>query len=547
MTAEGRGEAPGLPDTLVLPQLVHERGRSPRGDRPFLKQVGGEWHSYGKIDRAARRWAHALAAEGVGAGDRVAVMLPTSIDSILLWLACGWLRACEVPLHVEYRGAILRYVLANSEAEILVIAAQYLPVLAEMTEDLALRRVIVVAGGDMAIQVPAPWRDKAVSFADLPRGEMSVSEGPRGRDTGAIVYTSGTTGAPKGVMVPWRQFYKHAEIFFPIADVGEEAIFYCPLPLSHIAARVGVYNRALIGAGAVLREKFSLDAFWGDVAEDGCGCALLIGSIAEMLWRRPARDDDAENPLRHVLMGPLIPQVEQFKTRFGVKVRSQFGMTETAAPLISGVRNDWDLANAESCGRVTPGFQVRVADENDEPVGPGIIGELLVRSDDPWLIMSGYWRDPESTARAFRNQWFHTGDAFRYDADGNYYFVDRLKDTIRRRGENISSFLVEQAVAEHPEVADCAVIGVESAFTEQEIHAFVVVRADGLVTAEALSDFLTPRLPAFMIPSFWSFVDALPRTPTQRVRKVELREWAAREDRALRPAAASGFRRSESR
>jgi crotonobetaine/carnitine-CoA ligase len=524
---------PGLAASLVLPQLIHARGRSADGDRPFLKEVGGAWLSYGDIDRAARRWAHGLSETGVEAGDRVAVILPTSIASMLAWLACGWLRAFEVPIHVEYRGPILRHVLSNSGAKVLVIGERFIEILADMPADLALTQIVVVPdeGGseDWRGQLPAAWRDRTVSIGEIANTERPAEDGPSARDTGAIVYTSGTTGAPKGVMVPWRQFYKHGEIFFPVADVGPDETFYCPLPLSHIAGRVGIYNRALAGGRAVLREKFSIEAFWADVEENDCTCALLIGSIAEMLWRRPPSEADGSSKLRYVLMGPLIPQVEAFKERFNLKVRSQFGMTETTAPLVSGIRDDWDLANADSCGRVTPGFHCRVADENDEPVGPGVVGELLVRSDDPWLVMSGYWADAESTAEAFRNQWFHTGDAFRYDEEGNFYFVDRIKDTIRRRGENISSFMVEQTIAEHPDIADCAVVGVASDFTEQEIHAFVVARSGEALDPDEIRRFLDGRLPAFMVPRFWSFVGRLPRTPTQRVRKVELRQWVAAE------------------
>lgn len=531
--AAGASQQAGLPHALVLPQLIHARGSAAGGDRPFLKEVGGEWHSYADIDRAARRWARALADSGAVAGDRVAVMLPTSIHSILVWVACGWLRAYEVPIHIEYRGAILRHVLSNSGAEILVIGDEFLDILADIPDDMELRRIVVVPGRgsarDWRATAPERWRDRLVGIDEIATAELPAEGGPSGSDTGAIVYTSGTTGPPKGVMVPWRQFYKHGEIFFPVADVGAEETFYCPLPLSHIAGRVGIYNRALAGGRAVLREKFSIEAFWSDIEEANCTCALLIGSIAEMLWRRPPDERDGKSPLRYVLMGPLIPQVEAFRRRFNLKVRSQFGMTETTAPLVSGIRDDWDLANPDSCGRVTPGFQCRVADENDEPVGPGVVGELLVRSDDPWLIMSGYWADADSTAQAFRNQWFHTGDAFRYDEEGNFYFVDRIKDTIRRRGENISSFMVEQTIAEHPAVADCAVVGVASDFTEQEIHAFVVARPGAEVDSAQIRTFLEGRLPAFMVPRFWSFVPGLPRTATQRVRKVELRQWAAAE------------------
>ena len=524
----------GVPDDQVLPQLVHKRATSGDGDRPFLADTGGEFLTYAEVDRAGRVWAKSLQDLGVEAGSRVAVMLPTSIDSFLVWLACGWLHAFEVPIHVQYRGAIMRHLLDNSGAEVLIIRADLLEALWDVAGGLQkLKTVIVVPkpGGDQSWreEVRPGWVDRIRDRDALASGEIPAENGPKYWETGAIVYTSGTTGPAKGVLVPWRLFHRHGEITFPLTDLGPDDCYYCPLPLSHIAGRVGIYNMALVGGRAVLRERFSIDAYWDDVAAYGCTSTIMMGSSAEMLWRRPPSDADSTTPLHNVLMGPLIAQLDDFKARFGVRVRTQFGMTEASPPLMSGIANDWDLADNQSLGRVVPGYQVRVGDENDEPLGPGQVGELLIRTDDPWLLLAGYWQDPESTAKALRNQWFHTGDAVRYDEDGNYYYVDRIKDTIRRRGENISSFFVEKAINEHPAVTECAVVGVVSAFTEQEIHAFVVPRANAQIDGEAIRSFLDGKLPGFMIPRFWTVVAELPRTSTQRVRKVELRERAQAE------------------
>ena len=522
----------GLDPSLILPQLVHRRATGAAGDAPFLAETGGPWHSYALIDDNARRLAGALVGMGVRRGDRVGVLLPTSVTSIVAWLACGWIGALEVPIHAEYRGAMLHHVLAHSGASVVLADAALLAAVFAIDGGLpGIDHLIVVpsiAGGpeEPPVEAPAHWRARMLAFDTLDSDPVAAESGPAYWDIASIVYTSGTTGPAKGVMVPWRQFYKHGEIVFPPKDVGPGDTFYCPLPLSHIAGRVGIYAMAMGGARAVLRPRFSLDAFWRDIADNACTCTILLGSIAEMLWRLPADPGDSSTPLVKVLMGPLIPQVEEFKRRFGVRVRTQFGMTETTAPLVSNIAGAWSLENDESCGRVLEGFHCRVADPQDEPLGPGEVGELLVRSDDPWMTMIGYWQDPESTARAFRNQWFHTGDAFRYDEAGNFYFVDRMNDTIRRRGENISSFVVEQAIAEHPAVADCAVVGVQSSFTEQEVHAFIVPCPGQTPDTSDISSFLRDKLPGFMVPRFWTLIDVLPRTATQRVRKVELRALA---------------------
>ncbi len=526
-----RGSSVGkLATELILPHLIQARATSSVGDEPFLGDVTGASRSYAAIDLSSRRWAAGLLGLGVVAGDRVGVMLPTSIAAFELWVAVGWLRALEVPVHGDYRGSMLRHVLDNSGVKVLVIAERFLERLWPIVSTLGSLEIVVVVPespedvGDVWSSPPEDWRRRIRLAASVSSAEPASFEGPEGWDVGSIVYTSGTTGPAKGVMVAWRQFYKHAEIFFPAEDLDGRDAFYCPLPLSHIAARVGIYCMALAGGRAVLRERFSIESFWSDIRDHRCTSALMMGSIAEMLWRRTPQETDAATPLRNVLMAPLIPAVDAFKTRFNLRVRTQFGMTETTAPLGSGIVDDWDLANTESCGRVLRGFECRIVDDHDEPVGPDVVGELLVRTNDPWLVMLGYWNDANATAAAFRNQWYHTGDAFRYDADGNYYFVDRLKDTIRRRGENISSFDVEHAIASHEDVADCAVVGVQSSLTEQEIHAFVVPMSPGVVTGKDIAESLVDHLPAFMIPRYWTFLAELPRTPTQRVRKVELRE-----------------------
>ena len=483
---------------LMLPQLVRARAGEKAGGGPFLGDVSGRWLSYADVHQRSLRWAGCLAGLGLGPGDRVAVMISTSSESIELWLAAAWLGALEVPIHVEQRGAFLRHILNDSGATVLVIAESFLDRLRPLAAELEHLETVVVLGGNSTPEpIGSGWRGRVLSAAELEWQEFEAAAGPKPWDVGSIIYTSGTTGAAKGVMVPWRMFYSHGELFFPTEDTTAADRFYCPLPLGHIAGRVAIYRMALSGGSSVLRERFSIENFWADVAATGCTCALMIGSVAKMLWRRPESAEDAATPLRMVLMAPLIPQVEEFKKRFGLRVRTQFGMTETMAPVASGVTGPWDLANPDSCGRVLPGFECRIADEQDEPLGPGEVGELLIRTESPWLTMVGYWNDPASTARAFRNQWFHTGDGFRCDADGNYYFVDRIKDTIRRRGENISSFMVEQTIAEHGAVADCAVVGVASEFTEQEILAFVVRTpgAEAIAWADIVA-FLSSRLPS---------------------------------------------------
>jgi crotonobetaine/carnitine-CoA ligase len=248
--------------------------------------------------------------------------------------------------------------------------------------------------------------------------------------------------------------------------------------------------------------------------------------MASLLLAQPEKPDDADNPLRGVIMAPLIPDLERFKRRFGVRVCTAYGMTEIAYPFASG----WNLVNATSCGRLRrgpPGYEVRVVDAEDREVGCDRIGELIVRTAEPHIITPGYFGMPEKSAEIWRGGWFHTGDGFRHDADGNFYFADRIKDAIRRRGENISSFEVEAGVNEHPAVLESAAIGVPSEHSEDEVKVIVVLRPGAALEPKDLIAFLAPRMPRFMIPRYVEIADALPKTDaTQRTRKHELRASA---------------------
>jgi crotonobetaine/carnitine-CoA ligase len=296
-------------------------------------------------------------------------------------------------------------------------------------------------------------------------------------------------------------------------------------PAFHVSGKSSLYTSARYRGHVAIREVFSLTEFWTDIARFDIKAAGLVGPMAALLMLAPEQPTDADTPLEKVFMGPLIPQVEAFKERFGIEVGTGFGMSEVGVPLSS---DGFALANTTSCGRLRQGpphYELRIADEHDEEVPVGTVGELLVRSGDPWVITPGYFGQPQRTADAWRNGWFHTGDAFRVDEEGNYYFVDRIKDAIRRRGENISSFEVEAAVNQHPSVQESAAVAVPSELGEDEIKVLVVPLGDATVDPAELLAFLEPRMPKFMLPRYVEVIAGLPKTDaTFRTRKVELRD-----------------------
>jgi crotonobetaine/carnitine-CoA ligase len=272
----------------------------------------------------------------------------------------------------------------------------------------------------------------------------------------------------------------------------------------------------------VVRRRFSVSEFWQDCAAERVTVTFLLGAMAQFLRSRDAAVPPGVE-LDRALVVPLIGGLEEFRRRFGIRVTTCYGSTETGVPIVAG----FDVSDRCVAGRAAPGYELRLVDERDEEVPVGEVGELVLRTAEPWTTMIGYHDDDEATARAFRNQWLHSGDAMRRDADGVFYFVDRLKDAIRRRGENISSFDVEREVNAFPGVVESAAFAVPSSHTEDEVAVCVVAAPGVTVDAEELHAFLERRLPRFMLPSAVEVVQELPKTLTGKVKKYELRERMA--------------------
>ena len=505
----------------VLPHTIAARAAG-EPDRRCLEDVEGRHVTYGEFHETALRWAAALRRLGVEPGDTVLTMFPNGFESFETWIGIAWLRAIEVPVNTAHRGRSLAYLVENSQAKVVVLAERFVGQLAEAGTTGRLETVVIP---DLA-GAPPDLGARVVGGDELFAGVEPATDldGPMHYDIACLIYTSGTTGPSKGVLVPWAELHEFPNATPPGA-LDEDGAYYAVLPTFHVGGKATLYMVALAGARAVLREVFSLTEFWSDIRRHECNTTGLIGVMAQFLLAMPAQDDDADNPLDVIQTGPLFPEVDEFERRFGVKVFTGYGMTEIGAPLYVSAddRVDW-----RSCGRVRDGYEIRIVDEHDEELPVGEVGELIIRSHEPWALNAGYFGMPEATARAWRNGWFHTGDGFRRDADGNFYFVDRLKDAMRKGGENISSLEVEGHVREHPGVLEAAAIAAPSDFGpgEDEVKVLVVVTPGESLSEAALLEFLQPRMAKFMFPRYVELVDELPKTPTQRVRKVELREEA---------------------
>lgn len=476
--------------------------------------------SLGEMRTRSLRLAAGFHRLGLERGSTVLVLLPDGIDIVTVWLALARIGVLEVPVNTHLKGGVLKHVLADSRADTIVTTARFLDRLAPLLPDVPLLRRIILAGEPVHADLAG---FEVMQLCDLMAAEPgALPTPPRPHDLIAVMYTSGTTGRSKGVMVTHAHAYEYALSVVELLELTPKDIYYNPLPLFHIAGQwAGVYGALIGGSKIVLPGSFSLSRFWADVARHQATTTFLLGAMGSWLYRQPPGPHDADTPMARMLIVPLLPEVEDFKRRFAVKVSTTWGSTEINVPM----RSSFELHDNKTCGRVAEDrYEVRIVDENDMEVPPGVPGEAIVRTREPWLLMAGYWNDPEATAAAWRNQWVHSGDMLMRDASGNYYFVDRVKDAIRRRGENISSMEVEAEILAHEAVLECAVIPVASADTEQEVLAVVTLKPGARLEPAALIRFLEPRMAHFMVPRYVEFIDEMPKTPTGKIQKYVLRE-----------------------
>ena len=512
-----------LPDAgEIFPQILDRMAKT-RPDEIFITSIGEGSFSWAQFHDTVLRWTARFVALGVRRGDTVANLADAGLQSVSWWLGLSRLGAIDVGINTEFRGRILSYAINTSDAKVILVERQFLPVLEQVIDDLEKVRIIAII--DPAEQVGNYASVETVSLPDVPcdmgAPEQYASD-PEWHNIAAVTYTSGTTGPSKAVMLPWAQLHCINLGAFPYEDMGPGDVIYCISTNAHLGSKCMPYLGAMIGGKVVMRKRFSGTDFWNDVATHKVTTVPLVGGMMDLLMRR----SDAPGPetsLRNVFMAPLIRNYAEFNNRFNTRVCTVYNSSEGGVPILSG----WDPADWHTCGRLRegyPGFEVRIVDENDFELPDGTMGEAIVRTGVPWTMNAGYMNNPEATSEAWRNGWFHTGDGLIRTEGGDYIFVDRIKDAIRRRGENISSFEVESDVMLNPDVEECAAVAVPSDDVEDEIMLYVVPREGSQLTPEALLRELMPRTARFMVPRYIEFVDELPRTDsTRRVKKMELR------------------------
>jgi carnitine-CoA ligase len=500
-------------ESFVLGDVLRSRADSQRTD-PFLKFHDGEI-TYGEVDAMANRVARGLISRGVGPGDHVAIMLPNCPELVQVVFALARIGAVAVPVNTAHRGELLRHVLDTSDATTLIIDESYVDRIPAVVDRLPGLGGVVVLGA-----APQTLGKPAVSFASLlDHGDEEPRAGVVFSDLQAIMYTSGTTGPSKGAMCSHALALTCAYDSLNFLDRWGKTI-YCPLPLFHAAGLWdGVLSAMLSGGSIAVVPKFSASRFWDDVRHFGAQVAMSVFSMIPILLNREPTPRDKDHPLEMFYMGKSSLDAPMLE-RFGV--RSVETYTSTEAGIATGSPyGEWRLG---SCGTVhSERFHAAIVDERDREVEPGEPGELVLRPKQPYVITTGYYGAPEATAETFRNLWFHTGDKMWRDEDGYFYFLDRMKDSIRRRGENISAFDLELEVNTHPAILESAAIGVPSELEDEDVKLAVVLRPGASLEPEDLLEFCREKLPRFMVPRYVEFLDALPRTPTDKVAKYRLR------------------------
>lgn len=524
---------PLIEDCVLGPLL--DRHASERPDAVFAVFEDGTRWTYSETRQIVRETAAGLADLGIRPGDHVGVWLPNGPDAIRTWFGINYLGAVCVPINQAYRGGLLEHAINLSDIRLLVLHAGLSERLSEI-KTAALEAVVVLSG------VPAAEIGLTCHGAEALSGDPSVlDEIDRERqpwDLQCLMFTSGTTGPSKAVRSSYLHLYSVCD--YPYRMLAQDDRFMINLPLFHVGGTVATYAMLMRGASIAVVDSFRVSEFWDTIRTYGATIATLLGSMTPLLAAAPETPEDADTPLRYGFMIPLVQNARAFGERFGCEIYTLFNMTEVSTPILSEI---WPEPLG-TCGRPRPGVEARIVDENDVELPAETVGELILRTDVPWAFSDGYYKNPEATAKAWRNGWFHTGDAFRRDADGNFFFADRMKDAIRRRGENISSFEVESEVGSHPNVKECAVVAVRDDIGEEEVLAVVVLRdADAHDPVEMTEHFIA-RMPHFMVPRYIRVVDAMPMTPTQKIRKNALRDDGVTSDTWDREVAGISVKRT---
>lgn len=488
--------------------------------RPFV-QCDSDWVSLGELDAQSDRVAAALQAAGVEKGDRVAINLPNRLEYIVLIYAVAKAGAIQVPLNTYLRGDFLSHQLVQTTPKLYIGDSAALDLLMPILPVLIERPRLVLVGEPE----PSATLQPDLLYTQLQDSPAALAEPDiQPDDVCTIIYTSGTTGPSKGCTITHGYYCNLINVFVEYGWYEKGDIVFGANPLFHFSGQTWLVAAALAVRGsAIVEPAFHASTYMARIRETGATASMGMGAMGMAIMAQPPSEDDGNHKLRHITFMPSTAEfIEQFEKRFGIAPFAEvFGQSECWPVLLGDPR---DKRHAGSMGKLTRGLQVKIVDDHDREVPVGEPGEIVVRPDEPFRLFSGYWNDGQATAQAFRNLWHHTGDCGRVDEEGFFWFADRKKDSLRRRGENVSSIELEQAICAHPAVAEAAVHAVPSDLGEDDIKACLVLVPGCDFEPEGLFEFFRKSMPYYAIPRYVEALESLPVNVNGRVQKFKLRE-----------------------
>lgn len=483
-----------------------------------------ESYTYEQLDQITNRVAGAFRSAGITKESKVAIMLSNCPEFIFVWFGLAKLGAATVLINTQLSGNFLRHQFTVGNSEAVVIGAQFRAVFNPIVPELGdLKKIVYLSEKD---QPGFPdWPD-AVSFWDWINAFPDAAPPDLELEDDhpiSIMFTSGTTGPSKGVLNGQKAYIRCGADCAELLQLNEQDRCYVVLPLYHGNPQMMAVMSALwIGGSLALAERFSASRFFEEARKYQATYFTYVGTVLSILCKQPEKPDDGDNPLR-LGFGGGAPKNEWriMEERFKIKINEAYGMIE--AGCVTTI-NPKGKERYGSVGKQRDCFEIRIANERDESVPCGEVGEILVRPREPFIMFDGFYNMPESTLESYRNLWFHTGDKARIDEDGYFYFEGRVKDTIRRKGENISSEAIEQALNAYPKVLESAVVGVPDDIAGEEIKAYVIPKEDEVITPEELIDWCREGLPGFMVPRYIEFRKQFEKTGSEKIRKFKLKK-----------------------
>ncbi|WP_174280151.1 AMP-binding protein [Sphingomonas bacterium] len=485
----------------------------------------GNLFTYGETLNAAQRLAAGLIVLGVEPGDRVVSVLDNNFQAVVAWFGINLAGAVSVPVNTAYKGEFLRHQIADAGARIVIAEEDYAARVAAVAVDLPALTVLVHRGAAPA-DTPNSLDVESLENVMGPQAGHPLPD-LTPSDLAMLIYTSGTTGPSKGCMISHGYACNLARQAIMCGDRRPDDIYWSALPLFHMnATATGLLSTAMLGGRSVVYPRFSLSGFWPDILRSGATSIGLLGSMHPLIAEAPDSEESKKcfGQIRVVGAAPFPKDLQdKWRTRFGVEIMGAggYGLTEAAMVTTGPLATRLD---PNSSGPIAEDFDVIIADDDGDPVAHGQAGEVLIRPKRSNVMFSGYWNRPADTLKAIKDLWFHSGDIGKFGSNGEFYFVDRKKDYLRRRGENISSFEMEATFQNHPDIMDVAVHAVFSDMGEDDVKVTCVLREGADLTEQALCLWAIDRVPYFAVPRYIEFRDDLPRNPTGKVLKYRLRE-----------------------